>query len=427
MDTAEAEGELRDALARLLREHCDIEQVRGIAAAPGGWDRELWSELAAMGVVGLAAPPEHGGEGAGLALLAVAQEELGRRLAPVPLLSSATAQAALLAVVAGGAPGATAAGALLPAIASGRSPATVAVGRTVDGWTPLATVRAEEAAGGWRLTGTAPVVADATAARVLLVAATTGTGPALFAVDVPAPTGGGDGDGAGGGDGAPGGDGAADGGAGGAGGGGAVGSQGGFAQAVVGVEPLDVLDATRPLARVTLDTPATLLAGPAAFAGVLAATRRVALTLLAAEAVGVSVYCTELAVDYAGIRHQFGRPIGTYQAISHRCADMFVGTEAARALVAAAAQALDEAGGPADGPADAGELDVAVALAAAEALDAGVGAAQGSLQVHGGIGFTWEHPVHHYLRRAKSSEALIAAPDRLREQAASRLVAAARR
>jgi alkylation response protein AidB-like acyl-CoA dehydrogenase len=393
VDTAEAEGELRDALARLLRERCDIEQVRRIAAAPGGWDRELWSELSAMGVVGLAAPPEHGGEGAGLALLAVAQEELGRRLAPVPLLSSATAQAALLAVVAGGAPGAAAAAVLLPAIASGRTPATVAVGRTVDGWTPLATVRAEEAAGGWRLTGAAPVVADATAARALLVAATTGTGPALFAVDVPASTGG----------------------------------EGGVAQAVVRVEPLDVLDATRPLARVTLDTPATLLAGPAAFAAVLAATRRVALTLLAAEAVGVSAYCTELAVDYAGIRHQFGRPIGTYQAISHRCADMFVGTEAARALVAAAAQALDEADGPADGPADTDELDVAVALAAAEALDAGVAAAQGSLQVHGGIGFTWEHPVHHYLRRAKSSEALIVAPDRLREQAASRLVTAARR
>ncbi|MCM3924744.1 acyl-CoA dehydrogenase, partial [Frankia sp. AiPs1] len=165
----------------------------------------------------------------------------------------------------------------------------------------------------------------------------------------------------------------------------------------------------------------------AEFAAVLAAARRVALTLLAAEAVGVSAQCTDLAVDYAGSRHQFGRPIGTYQAISHRCADMFVGTEAARALVAAAAQALDEADGSAQGPADTDELDVTVALAAAEALDAAVGAAQGSLQVHGGIGFTWEHPVHHYLRRAKSSEALIAAPDRLREQAASRLVAAARR
>ncbi|WP_261576457.1 acyl-CoA dehydrogenase family protein, partial [Frankia gtarii] len=202
----------------------------------------------------------------------------------------------------------------------------------------------------------------------------------------------------------------------------------GVAGVAVRVEPLDVLDATRPLARVTLNTSATLLAGPAEFAAVLAAARRVALTLLAAEAVGVSARCTELAVDYAGIRHQFGRPIGTYQAISHRCADMFVGTEAARALVAAAAQALDAAGATTDGATtDGGELEVAVALAAAEALDAAVGAAQGSLQVHGGIGFTWEHPVHLYLRRAKSSEALIAAPDRLREQAASRLVAAARR
>ncbi len=411
MDTTEAEDELRDALARLLRERCDIEQVRGIAAAPGGWDRQLWSELSAMGVVGLAAPAEHGGEGAGLALLAVAQEELGRRVAPVPLLSSAIAQAALLAVVDGIAPGAAAAAALLPAIASGLTPAAVAVGRTVDGWTPLATVRAEQVAGGWELTGTAPVVADATAARALLVAATTDTGPALFAVDVPASAG----EGAGAGDGA-------------AGGGGGNGDGDGVAGVAVRVEPLDVLDATRPLARVTLNTSATLLAGPAEFAAVLAAARRVALTLLAAEAVGVSARCTELAVDYAGIRHQFGRPIGTYQAISHRCADMFVGTEAARALVVAAAQALDAAGATTDGATtDGGELEVAVALAAAEALDAAVGAAQGSLQVHGGIGFTWEHPVHLYLRRAKSSEALIAAPDRLREQAASRLVAAARR
>ncbi len=418
MDTTEAEGELRGALARLLRERCDIEQVRGIAAAPGGWDRQLWSELSAMGVVGLAAPVEHGGEGAGLALLAVAQEELGRRVAPVPLLSSAIAQAALLAVVDGNAPGAPAAAALLPAIASGRTPAAVAVGRTVDGWTPLATVRAEQVAGGWQLTGTAPVVADAAAARVLLVAATTDTGPALFAVDVPASAG--EDEGAAGGGGGDGGAGVA-----------------------VRAEPLDVLDVTRPLARVTLNTSATLLAGSAGFAAVLAAARRVALTLLAAEAVGVSAQCTELAVDYAGIRHQFGRPIGTYQAISHRCADMFVGTEAARALVAAAAQALDADGATADGAtadgatadgatadgatADGGELDVAVALAAAEALDAAVGAAQGSLQVHGGIGFTWEHPVHLYLRRAKSSEALIAAPDRLREQAASRLIAAVRR
>nr|WP_261563351.1 acyl-CoA dehydrogenase family protein [Frankia tisae] len=368
-----------------------------------------------------------------MALLAVAQEELGRRVAPVPLLSSAIAQAALLAVVDGNAPGAPAAAALLPAIASGRTPAAVAVGRTVDGWTPLATVRAEQVAGGWQLTGTAPVVADAAAARVLLVAATTDTGPALFAVDVPASAG--EDEGAAGGGGGDGGAGVA-----------------------VRAEPLDVLDVTRPLARVTLNTSATLLAGSAGFAAVLAAARRVALTLLAAEAVGVSAQCTELAVDYAGIRHQFGRPIGTYQAISHRCADMFVGTEAARALVAAAAQALDADGATADGAtadgatadgatadgatadgatadgatadgatADGGELDVAVALAAAEALDAAVGAAQGSLQVHGGIGFTWEHPVHLYLRRAKSSEALIAAPDRLREQAASRLIAAVRR
>jgi alkylation response protein AidB-like acyl-CoA dehydrogenase len=126
--------------------------------------------------------------------------------------------------------------------------------------------------------------------------------------------------------------------------------------------------------------------------------------------VGVGAEATDLAVEYAKTRHQFGRAIGSFQAISHRAADMFVAVESARALVAAAADALDEDPGSR-------ETRITVRLAAAQALDAAVAVAQDCVQIHGGMGFTWEHPAHRYLRRAKGAEALIALPDRLREQA----------
>ncbi|WP_413796907.1 acyl-CoA dehydrogenase family protein [Streptomyces iranensis] len=363
---AETEKELRETLGGLLRRRCDIETVAALADGPESWDRDLWRELVAMGVPGLTVPEENGGEGAGFSLAVAAQEELGRRLAPVPMVSVVAARTALVAA------GTDEAARLLGRVGSEGMTATLAVGRTTDGWTPAEGVLAVEGSAGWTLDGTVPVVADAPCAAVFLVAAETGVGPALFAVEP---------------------------------------------QDRCVMTPVDALDPTRPLGAVGLTAcPARLVAGPDAFDDVLRSAERAALVLLAADAVGVAAEAMDLAVEYARTRQQFGRAIGSFQAVSHRCANMLVAVESARALVAAAAGALDELGP---------DTDTAVSLAAAEALETAVVVVQGCLQVHGGMGFTWEHPAHRYLRRAKAAEALVALPDRLRERAATGMLPAA--
>ncbi|MER6808200.1 acyl-CoA dehydrogenase family protein [Spirillospora sp. NPDC000708] len=360
MSEAEIEGELRGAIARLLRDRCGIETVAALADGPDQWDESLWRALTEVGVPGLPVGEEHGGGGAGFALAAAAQEELGRRLAPVPTVSLVAVQAALMAA------GSDVAERWLPRLTSGEVVAAVATGRTADGWSAADDVCATRGRDGWSLHGHVPIVADAPAAGLLLVACVTDDGdPGLFLTEI---------------------------------------------DASAGVHALEALDPTRPLGGVTLDGPAERVTGPSGHDTVLAAAENAALVMLAADMVGVGAEATGLAVDHAKTRHQFGRAIGSFQAISHRAADMFVAVESARALVAAAAGALDEDPGSA-------ETRIAVRLAAAQAVDAAVAATQGCVQIHGGMGFTWEHPAHRYLRRAKGAEALIAFPDRLREQA----------
>jgi alkylation response protein AidB-like acyl-CoA dehydrogenase len=361
MSTVEFEDDLRDAVGRLVAERCAPERVAALADAGEAADRELWDELAVMGLPGLATPEEHGGAGLGHASAAAAQEELGRGLALVPSVSTFAVQAGLLA--AGDLPQARH---WLPRLASGEVAGAVAAGRTVDGWTAAEGVRAARASGGWTLNGEVPVVADALAAGVLLVAA--GDERGLFLVE----------------------------------------------REAVAVEPVESLDPTRPLGAVVLrDAPGEAVAGPERAAGILAAAERAALVMLAADAVGVAARALDMAVEYARTRRQFGRPIGSFQAVSHRCADMLVAVESGRALVAAAAEALDA---PPGGPA-ADDTAVAVDLAAAHALDAAVSVTGGCVQIHGGMGFTWEHPAHRYLRRAKAAQSLVALPDRLRDRA----------
>jgi alkylation response protein AidB-like acyl-CoA dehydrogenase len=356
MSTVEIENDLREAVGRLVAKRCTPGRVAALADAGEPCDRDLWDDLAAMGLPGLAVPAEHGGEGVGFALAAAAQEELGRGLAHVPSVSTFAVQAALLAADAS-----PPSRRWLPGLASGEVTAAVAAGRTVHGWTVAGGVRAACTPGGWRLTGEVPVVADAPAAGLLLVPA--GEDPGLFLVE----------------------------------------------REAVDVERVDALDPTRPLGTVRLEeAPGEALTGPAGFAGVLAAAERAALVMLAADAVGVAARALDMAVEHARGRRQFGRPIGSFQAISHRCADMLVAVESARALVAAAAEALDV-------PSD--DTGVAVDLAAAHALEAAVSVTGGCVQIHGGMGFTWEHPAHRYLRRAKAAESLIALPDRLRDRA----------
>ena len=139
--------------------------------------------------------------------------------------------------------------------------------------------------------------------------------------------------------------------------------------------------------------------------------RRHALLAVAADSVGVGSRALAMSVEWAGERHQFGRPIGSFQAISHRCADILVALEGARSQVMAASDA--------ETAADADESEYLVDLAAAAAFDAAVSATEGAVQIHGGLGFTWEHPVHLLLRRATANAVLVGRAEALRDRAAS--------
>ncbi|HXO56891.1 MAG TPA: acyl-CoA dehydrogenase family protein, partial [Mycobacterium sp.] len=177
-------------------------------------------------------------------------------------------------------------------------------------------------------------------------------------------------------------------------------------------QPLDV---TATLGSVTLTAAeGEVIADGNDVARALGTARRQAVLAVAADSVGVASRALAMAVQWAGERHQFGRAIGSFQAVSHRCADMLVALEGARSQVFAAAEAdLEESGYLAD-------------LAAAAALDAGVVATEGALQIHGGIGFTWEHPIHLLLRRAQANAVLVGRADALRDRAAGELLALSR-
>jgi alkylation response protein AidB-like acyl-CoA dehydrogenase len=171
------------------------------------------------------------------------------------------------------------------------------------------------------------------------------------------------------------------------------------------------LDLTATIGSVTFaGTEAEVLTDGPEVAQVLRAASRQALLAVAADSVGVASKALAMAVDWAGERHQFGRAIGSFQAVSHRCADMLVALEGARSQVLAAVEVNAE------------QPDVLIELAAAAAFDAGISATEGALQIHGGLGFTWEHPIHLLLRRAKSNAVLLGRADALRDRAAGRLL-----
>jgi len=354
----EEQEELR-ALARgFLADTSSTARVRALVDGGAARDDEVWRQMAEqVGLQGIAIPEEYGGAGAGPMELGVVAEELGRVLFVGPYFSSVVLAAQTLAAC----PDEAARAAWLPGIAAGELTATLAVGDTTGEIDParVTATAAESGEGGWVLTGTKRFVVDGATAGLLLVAARAGDEVALFAVDA---TGGG----------VPG----------------------------LAREPLPNLDLTRPLATVTLaGTPATRLAGDGA--AVLARVGDLVAAALAAEQAGGAAAALEMAVEYAKIRVQFGRPIGSFQAIKHRCADLLCEVEAARTAAAAAA-ALLAAGDP-EGP-------LAASAAAAWCATAYVHAAKENIQIHGGIGFTWEHPAHLYLRRAKTTELLFGTP-----------------
>ena len=313
------------------------ETVRELAGSERGFTDEQWREISELGWPGVIVPEEHGGLGLGAVELVVIQEEMGHALAPSPLLS--TVSAALL-LAAAGTPEQQER--WLPSLASGESRGTVAVWDERAGWAPDHS-EAEAAADALRATKIA--VPDAAAADLLLVAAANGR---HYAVQL-----------------------SADG---------------------VGITEQNSLDSTRKLFRVELD--GTHVEPLADKPEEIARAYATIVTAVAAENVGVAQRAMEMAVAYAGDRKQFDRPIGAYQAVSHRCAQMLLEVEGARSLSYWAAWALDH---------EPSTALRAASMAKAYASDAGYRVTASALQVHGGIGFTWEHDLHFFLKRAKAN------------------------
>ncbi|AQT75887.1 MULTISPECIES: acyl-CoA dehydrogenase family protein [Streptomyces] len=335
---SEAEEELRAAVRSLLTDRCEAKAVLARAETGRPHDPGLWHTLAVeIGTAGLLVPEKFGGQGAGHREAAVVMEELGRAVAPVPYLTSAVLATEILLAcdTAEAAP-------LLAEIASGRTVCAPAVPLTLAPGARLpAPVRDS---GGGTLTGTVTAVADAVAADVLLVLADTG----LYAVRA--------GD--------------------------------------VGVAPLVPLDLTRPLATVTLEAaPGARLADPATARAAVAGALLCAAGLLASEQVGLAEWCLTETVAHVKGRYQFNRPVGSFQALKHRLARLWLDVASARAAARAAADAL--ATGAPDTP-------LTVAVAQAHCSGVAVRAAEECVQLHGGIGMTWEHPAHLYLKRAKA-------------------------
>ncbi|MEU1620374.1 acyl-CoA dehydrogenase family protein [Streptomyces sp. NPDC005722] len=353
---SDVENDLRAAVRALLTDRCAPADVLARCEGAEPYDAALWRTLAReVGVAGLLVPEKLGGQGASAREAAVVLEELGAFVAPVPFLGSAVlATTALLAS------GTSEADALVARLAEGERTAALAVPLPSAPGADLG--RAVRADADGVLRGRVTSVADATAADVLIVPATGPDGPGLYEVPTDAP---------------------------------------GVALSV----PVP-LDLTRPIADVAFDgAAARRVAGPATAA---AAVERALLSgagLLASEQLGLAQRCLDETVAYLKERHQFGRVVGSFQSLKHRLADVWLEVVQSRAAARNAADAL--AGDSADAP-------VAVAVAQAFCAPVAVRAAEECVQLHGGIGMTWEHPAHLRLKRAKADEIALGTPGRHR-------------
>ncbi len=406
MDDAE-----RDALREVTRGYLDAETDHATAAAilagaraaaapgPGGdreGDRTSWRALAGLGLQGASVAEDLGGAGLGLAAALLVHEELGRALYGGPFLGTVgqvlpglqalgdvPAARSLITRIA---EGSLTAAAAVPLDAPPGLPAVLDAG---GGRSPVSPVTAEPTGDGWRLDGGLPCVIDAEVADGLLVAAALPDGGlGLCWADAAAPG--------------------------------------------VTIQPLPTVDLTRRMARVTFaGAPAAHLAGGAAAGAGLAAAGLAAagqglMLALAAECVGLAGRALEMTVGYVATRRQFGRPVGSFQAVKHRCAELLVRLEAARSALFLAASGLDEAAGGEAKPV----LPVAGGLAAARLSAARICTGEAAfaitneaIHLHGGIGFTWDYPLHLYYRRAKSNQQLLDASGGQRIELATRVAA----
>lgn len=357
----EEQGALRSGVRKFCADHIGEDAVRAAMESDPPFDRKVWQRLGSeLGVLGLSVPEAAGGVGGTLVDQAVAVEELGAALAPGPLFG--TVYLAVPALVAASRPSP-----LLDGLVDGSRTAAFAVIDVAGAFdSDAVSVDASGDGQSWTVSGTVPRVVDAGAADLILVAAKTDGGVGLFAVEADS--------------------------------------------AGVQRKPLGTLDLTRPQADVTFtDTAAELIAGPEEAERVITHALHVGAALLAVEQVGAAQHLLNLSTEYAKTRLQFGRPIGSFQAVKHRLADDLVAVEHARSTAYHAVWALTHAS-------DDAALSVSIAQATCSA--AFVRVAGDTIQVHGGIGFTWEHQAHLYYKRAYTDAALLGSAEQHRARIA---------
>jgi alkylation response protein AidB-like acyl-CoA dehydrogenase len=364
---SEEQEELRRTVRAFLEDKSPSAEVRRLMETEEGYDPAVWEQMGSqLGLQGLAIPEEYGGSGYSYVELIVVLEEMGRALLTAPYFS--TVALAANAILHSGDDAAKKE--LLGGIASGETIATLAMTEDSGRWDAEGiTATATKSGDGYTIDGHKMFVLDGHTANLIIVAAKTGDSISLFTVS-------------------------------------------GDAEGLTRT-PLATMDQTRKQARLEFaGTPAKLLGTEGEGWPVLSRVLDLAAVALAAEQVGGAQKCLDMSVDYAKVRVQFGRPIGSFQAIKHKCADMLLEVESAKSAAYYAGWAAAELND---------ELPTVASLAKAYCSDAYFHAAAENIQIHGGIGFTWEHDAHLYFKRAKSSQLLLGDPTYHRELLAQRI------
>ncbi len=363
---SDEQEQLRSFVRGFLEEKSSESAVREQMASEIGYDQAVWQQMAnQMGLQALAIPEEYGGQGFGFLEQVVVLEEMGRALLCSPYFSSCVLGANTLLH----SDDEDAKKTYLPAIATGTKRATLAFTEEKGRWDETAvTMQASYNNGQWQLDGTKTYVLDGHTADLILLAARTEAGVSLFCVDMEAK---------------------------------------GLTRT-----PLATMDQTRKQAKLDFSKVAAKLIGKDGKGWtVMSTVLDLAAVALAAEQVGGAQKCLDMSVEYAKARVQFGRPIGSFQSIKHKCADMLVQVESAKSAAYYAGWCAAEMNE---------ELAHVASLAKSYCSEAYFQAAAENIQIHGGIGFTWEHGAHLYFKRAKSSELLFGDPSYHRELLAQR-------
>jgi alkylation response protein AidB-like acyl-CoA dehydrogenase len=364
---------IREAARDYLRDHASFARLRQTIESDAGWDEALWRGFATeLGFAGLGIAEVHGGSGLGAIEQSLVLEELGRTLAPIPYFESAVLAANLIALAADGMKKAE----LLPGIAGGETIATVVLRSAKGGGFPDCIGLSLER-DGWKLDGEANFVPFGGAAALLVVAARTGSGrgwDGLSLIAVPSNLSG------------------------------------------VTIRRQASLDLTRPYSSIQFDgvrlSTDQLLGEPGGAGVALRRALSIGAGLLASEQLGGAARSLEETVAYSKERVQFDRPIGSFQAVKHRLADMKLLVDAARSAAGWAAEAIASGEG----------FDIPCAAARSFCTDAYLACAGDAIQLHGGIGFTWEHHAHLFFKRARSSTTLFDPPEMCRERVAQAIL-----